>query len=182
VAILVCPLSRVQECADAWTPNRAISVLDPGHPTPEVGGLTPTHHLRLTFHDAHVAQPGVVLPGRSHLVQLLTFIERCAPDDRLLIHCRAGIGRSTATAFVVACQQFPAVAELDIARALRQVAPLARPNETLVRIADDVMARGGRMTHAIAETGRGLPWIEVSEGEPFELDIPTARVASELGR
>jgi len=151
-----------------------ISVLDPGHPTPEIGGIMPAHHLRLTFHDAHVAQVGVALPDRSHLVELFMFIERGAPEERLLIHCRAGIGRSTATAFVVACKQFPAVAELDIARALRQVAPLARPNETLVRIADDVMARGGRMTAAIAETGRGLPWIGVSEGEPFTLDFRAA--------
>jgi predicted dithiol-disulfide oxidoreductase (DUF899 family) len=31
------------------------------------------------------------------------------------------------------------------------------------------MSRNGRMSEAIAETGRGLPWIEVDEGVPFEM-------------
>ena len=174
MTILVCPLSRVHECAAAWRPSSAISLLDPGHPTPDVSGIAPARHLRLTFHDAHLAEPGVSVPDRRDLIQLLTFIEDCSPVERLMIHCRAGIGRSTATAFVVACHQFPAVPELDIARKLRQVAPLARPNETLVRLADHIMARRSRMADAIAETGRGLPWIEVSEGEPFEFDVSTA--------
>ena len=99
------------------------------------------------------------------------FLEGCSPTDRLLIHCRAGIGRSTAAAFIVACHQYPAVSELEIAKTLRQVAPLARPNETLVKVADDVMVRGGRMSDAIAETGRELPWIDVAEGDVFELVI-----------
>jgi len=171
VNILVCPLSRVKDIAVQWTPTHVLSILDPGHICPEVSGVSASRHLRLGFHDAHFFRKGVTLPTREHLREILTFLEGCSPTDRLLIHCRAGIGRSTAAAFIVACHQYPAVSELEIAKTLRQVAPLARPNETLVKVADDVMVRGGRMSDAIAETGRELPWIDVAEGDVFELVI-----------
>ncbi len=87
----------------------------------------------------------------------------------MLVHCRAGIGRSTATAFIAACRHNPRTSEFVIARALRAASSNARPNETLVALADAVMKRDGRMHRAIAETGRGLPWIEVYENEPFEM-------------
>jgi predicted protein tyrosine phosphatase len=87
----------------------------------------------------------------------------------LLIHCRAGIGRSTAAAYVATCWRHPEVSERRIAELLRRVAPLARPNETVVRLFDTAMNRGGRMSAAISETGRDLPWIDVEEGVPFQL-------------
>ena len=61
--------------------------------------------------------------------------------------------------------------EHDVATTLRQVAPLARPNETLIRLADDAMKRDGAMSRAITDTGRDLPWIfdDVDVGKPFEM-------------
>jgi predicted protein tyrosine phosphatase len=100
---------------------------------------------------------------------LVAFLKSWETGECLLIHCRAGISRSTAIAFVAACQRNPEASELQIAIALRRVAPLARPNQALVDHADAVMGRSGRMLAAIVETGRGLGWVEVAEGEPFEL-------------
>jgi hypothetical protein len=82
---------------------------------------------------------------------------------------RTGIGRSTAAAFIAACLHNPHVDEQEIAGALRRASPLARPNETLIKLADVAMRRNGRMSAAIAETGRDLPWIEVDEGVPFDM-------------
>jgi len=39
----------------------------------------------------------------------------------------------------------------------------------VVKLADRAMGRGGRMSEAIAETGRGLTWIDIVEAEAFEL-------------
>ena len=97
---------------------------------------------------------------------------RVADWDRkepLLIHCRAGISRSTAAAFIAACSANPDVDEHSIARALRDAAPLARPNLFLVELADEVLGRRGRMRDAVVETGRDLPWIEIDENEPFSM-------------
>jgi predicted protein tyrosine phosphatase len=116
------------------------------------------------------------MPSAMHmdvLLEFLLFWSRTAP---ILIHCRAGIGRSTAVAFITACLHNPHADELEIAIKLRRASPLARPNETLIQLADAAMGRKGRMSNAIAETGRDLSWIEVSErlsiydeGIPFEM-------------
>lgn len=169
MTILVCPLSKVIDMIAARTPGRIVSLLDPGFTFPEAGPAYVDRHLRLCFHDIHVPTEGHVMPSAKHLDTLLAFLaawDRTAP---LLIHCRAGIGRSTATAFIAACLHNPYTDEQEIAVALRRVSPLARPNETLIQLADGVMRRHGRMSEAIAETGRGLPWIDVDEGEPFDM-------------
>jgi predicted protein tyrosine phosphatase len=169
MTILVCPLSHVPAVVAQRKPQRVISVLDPDVRFPELGPTYVDRHLRLSFHDAHAPGPGITVPSTQHVAQLLAFLEEWDDVEPLLVHCRAGIGRSTATAFVAACHRNPGVSERQIAIELRRVAPLARPNETLVKLADALLLRDGRMADAIAETGRGLPWIDVSEGDPFEM-------------
>lgn len=169
MSILVGPLSQLPDMLARRRPGRVISVLEPGVPFPELGPSYAERHLRLAFHDAHSAAPGIILPSTEHISQLVAFLEGWDAAECLLVHCRAGIGRSTATAFVAACHRNPHASELHIAIELRRVAPLARPNETLVELADGVMGRSGRMSAAIAETGRGLAWVDVVEGQPFEL-------------
>jgi len=169
LTILVCPLSRVAEVVALRSPERIVSLLDPEFQTPDVGPNYVGRHLRLSFHDIHQPSAGVVPPSSEHVDELLAFIRgwnRAAP---LLIHCRAGIGRSTATAFIAACLHWPEMDEREIAAELRRVAPSSRPNEVLVRLADRAMQRQGRMSRAITEIGRGLPDLTVSEGTPFEL-------------
>ena len=169
MTILVCPLSRVSGMVKSNQPKRVISILDPDFTFPDLGPEYDGRHLRLSFHDVHASAEGSVSPSAHHIDELLCFLSAWEDDRPLLIHCRAGIGRSPATAFVAACWRNPNADEWEIARTLRRVAPLARPNETLVMLADTAMKRDGRMSHAIAETGRELPWIEVDEGVPFEM-------------
>lgn len=167
--ILVCPLSRVTEVVAARRPQRVVSLLDPDVAFPELGPAYAERHLRLSFHDVHAGAEGATPPSVAHITELLAFLSARDSTDTILIHCRAGIGRSTATAFVAACLDHPDVSEREIAIALRRTSPTARPNETLIRLADAAMQRQGRMSAAIRETGRGLAWVTVQEGEPFEM-------------
>lgn len=112
---------------------------------------------------------GQVAPAVEHIVQLIGFIETWNRSEPLLIHCQAGIGRSRAAAFITACCCNPGIPEQEIAVALRRAAPLARPNETLIGLADGMLGRNGRMSAAIANTSRDLPRIDVAEGEPFRM-------------
>lgn len=169
MTILVSPLSQLPELLISRQPTRVISLLDPGDAFPELGPAYSERHLRLAFHDANSPGPGVTLPSTQHLAELIAFLEQWDAADCLLVHCRAGISRSTATAFVAACHCNPHTSELEIAIELRRVAPHARPNAALVQIADTVLARSGRMTAAMVETGRGLGWIDLPEGISFEL-------------
>lgn len=156
---------------EAYKPELIVSLLDPDDTFPEPGAEYAGRHLRLCLHDVHRPGPGQIIPDAGHMEVLLAFLERWSGKAPILIHCRAGIGRSPASAFITACLHDPREDELEIARVLRRVAPLARPNGVLVSLADAALHRNGRMIAAIAETGRDLPWIEISEGLPFEMPV-----------
>jgi len=169
--ILVCPLSQVSELIALHRPGCVVSLLDPEGSFPDLGPDYVGRHLRLGFHDICVPGEHLVMPSAEHVAALLGFLRAWDRNDPLLIHCRAGISRSTAAAFVAACYANPDTSEYEIAVALRRAAPLARPNETLVRLADAALGRSGRMSEAIAATAHDLPWIEVEEAEPAELTL-----------
>lgn len=171
MSLLVCPLSRVVDLVAKRKPDKVISVLDPGMSFPELGSSYEGRHLRLSFHDVHDAKPGVTLASDQHAAELIDFLDGWKPGESLLVHCRAGIGRSTATAFIAACYRHPDTSELDVARELRRVAPLARPNATVIRLADGRMNRSGRMVAAFDATFSRLPWVDVDEGVPFYLPL-----------
>jgi predicted protein tyrosine phosphatase len=86
----------------------------------------------------------------------------------MVVHCFAGISRSTAAAFVTACALNPRRDEAEIARAIRDASPTAMPNTRIVSIADRLLQRDGRMVRAVDSLGRGL---EAMEGHPFRLDL-----------
>jgi predicted protein tyrosine phosphatase len=169
MSILVSPLSHVAELIARRRPDRVISVLDPGGPFPELGPSYAGRHLRLAFHDIHSRALGFILASPEHIAALLAFLDQSDPGESLLVHCRAGIARSTATAFIAACHRNPHASELDIALELRRLAPHARPNERVVELADAAMDRRGRMLAAITETGGAVEWFGLPEGLPFEL-------------
>lgn len=169
MTILVCPLSQVMNTIATRAPERIVSLLDPGFAFPEAGPAYFDRHLCLRLHDVHVPTKGQVMATAKQVDELLVFLTQWSRTAPILIHCRAGIGRSTATAFIAACLYNPHADECQIAGALRRASPLARPNEVLVKLADAAMNRNGRMSEAIEDTGRGLPWFEVDEGVPFEM-------------
>ena len=169
MTIYVCPLSRLPEMLHRYDPARVVSLLDPGSDFPKLGPVYVGRHLRLEFHDIHSYVEHLVAPSASHIELLFRFFKRWDPRDVMLIHCHAGLGRSTAAAFIAACYHNPDADEHAIAAQLRQASPHSRPNATLVRIADNALGRHGRMSAAIADTGRDLPWPNVSEGTPFEI-------------
>ena len=159
-----------------YAPERIVSLLDPNYAFPETGPEYFGRHLRLSFHDIHISAEDQVIPSAGHINMLLDFLSFWSRRAPILIHCRAGIGRSTAAAFITACLHNPRADELEIALTLRRVSPLARPNEILIKLADTAMGRNGRMSNAITETGRDLSWTEVNErlriydeGVPFEM-------------
>ena len=169
MSIFVCPLSKLPESIALQKPLRVISILDPGSVFPDLGATYVGRHLSLEFHDIHLPTLDRVMPAATHIDRLLRFLNRWDPKDPLLIHCRAGIGRSTAAAFIAACYHNPKTDEQQIAGDLRQASPIARPNKTLIRIADNAMTRKGRMLGAMENALRDVTWVDAAEGEPFQI-------------
>jgi predicted protein tyrosine phosphatase len=84
----------------------------------------------------------------------------------MLIHCYAGISRSTAAAFIALCALNPDQPEELIASDLRRSSDTASPNLRFVLLADSVLGRGGRMVEAVK--GMGV-CVRASECIPFKL-------------
>ncbi len=117
----------------------------------------------LGLHDIVEAREGHVLARREQVETLLAFFRAWERESPLVIHCYAGVSRSTAAAYIALCAltQRP---EAEIAQDLRRLSPAATPNRHLVALADAILSREGRMTAAVAAIGRGQ---ECFEGDVF---------------
>jgi predicted protein tyrosine phosphatase len=118
--------------------------------------------------DISVPMDGYTAPAEEHVTQLIEFVQRWQRRAPLVMHCYAGISRSTAGAFITACALSPHRNEAMIAQTIRRASATATPNAMLVAHADRILGRGGRMIRAIEALGPGLP---AEEGEPFRLDL-----------
>ena len=164
----VCSLARVEEVAAQTRAGALVTLLSPGTAHVRPAGLAAERHLVLDVSDIVTPQPGYVTPAAAHVSRLIDFVFAWDRQAPMLIHCYAGVSRSTAAAFIAACAIAPARPERQIALALRDASPTASPNLRLVALADDLLQRDGRMRDAIAAIGRGL---ECEEGEPFALGL-----------
>ena len=168
MTLIVCPLSHVPRVVAARRPSHVITLLDPPELIEIIDGYGPDRHLRLGVHDIPDPTEGLLCPDESTVEAILAFGATWTGDDPLLVHCWAGISRSTATAFTLACERNPDVDERVIASALRRASRTAKPNRRIVALADDRLGRGGRMVDAADSIGQGdSAW----EGEPFDLPI-----------
>jgi predicted protein tyrosine phosphatase len=169
MSIIVCPLSRAPAIAHEKKPSHVVSLLDPGSAFPALAGYGFDRHLCLEIHDIEAAAEGLDICCDTRMRMILDFVGGWGRDEPILIHCYAGISRSTATAYITACAHNPSMDEEEIALALRQASPTASPNRRFVALADAELGRGGRMSRAIEKIGRGPPWYEIGEANPFLL-------------
>lgn len=177
--IYVCPLSAVEDLAARHRPSHVVSLLDPDSiaalPTPP--GIAPERHLKVALNDIALPSDGHVHPDESHVAEVIAFLRGWEPAAPLVIHCWAGISRSTATAFTAMCMYDEDACEFALARLLRQRGAHAHPNRLIVRHADRLLGRGGRMIEAVEAMGPPAP---AYEGTVFMLPHrpPVARRAA----
>ena len=166
--IHVCPLSRLEETVTRTGALHVLSVINAATPVQLPASFVRDNHLFVGFNDIVAPQEGLVHPAAEHVEAILGFTRRWPRTAPLVVHCYAGISRSTASAYIAACALNPARDEAAIANALRTASPIATPNALLVSLADRMLGREGRMIAAIAAIGRGR---EAMENEPFELAL-----------
>lgn len=164
--IHVCPLNAVDALIAAHAPSHVVTLINLDLMIDTPAGIAPENHLKLGMNDVIAPADGFIAPADRHIADLLRFTlawDRRAP---MLIHCWAGISRSTAAAFVALCALNPQADELAVARRLRGASPEATPNPRIVALGDGALGRQGRMIAAIAAIGRGELAIS---GRPFAL-------------
>lgn len=168
MTIYVCPLSIAPQMARINKVSHVVSLLDPLTPFPvikEVG----ERHLCIEVHDIEDNEDGMDPLCELRTKRIIEFVSGWDRKQPILIHCYAGISRSTATAFITACAQNPGADEEEIALALRGASDSASPNRRFVAMADAELGRGGRMSRAIDRIGRGGSWLEIGEARAFSI-------------
>ena len=166
--IHVCPLSKIPSTVSATGARSLITLINHDTPVPRPSEIEEGRHLFLPVSDIVIELEGHILPAETHVAEILAFVRQWDRSEPMVIHCYAGVSRSTAAAFIAACALTPERPEMEIAQALRAASPTASPNTLLVEVADRMLGRDGRMIAAVASIGRGE---ECFEGVPFALDL-----------
>jgi predicted protein tyrosine phosphatase len=166
--IHVCSLARLHETVEDIGARHIVTLLGDEDRFLRPSRIPAENHLWLQLHDITCPMDGYISPQAEHVERLVTFVHAWDRSAPMVMHCFAGISRSTAAAFVSVCALNPERDELIIAKALRRASPTALPNSRIVALADCLLKRDGRMVAAIEAIGRGIP---AGEGQPFRLDL-----------
>jgi predicted protein tyrosine phosphatase len=165
-SIHVCPLSALPDVVAGCSASHLVTCLQDEIVVETPSLIQPDLHMRLHVHDISEAIHGYVAPAEEHITRLLQFANAWNGAGPMVIHCWAGISRSTAAAFISLCALNPDASERAIARRLREVSPTAQPNRLMIRLADAALARSGRMVQAVEAMGRAA---YAHEARPFSL-------------
>ena len=133
----ICDLATVRSL-DLSQYSGLITIEEPDTDDPFRTDVVP--QLVLQFHDIDMTMLGYVESEPEHVQQALTFAR--VTDGPLLVHCRAGVSRSTAIALAIAADQLGTGNEWQACKWLRQTYPKAQPNRLAVFLADKALRRG----------------------------------------
>jgi predicted protein tyrosine phosphatase len=167
VTIFVSSLGGLAELAASLPAFDLLTLLSPGAEPRDWGTMARIRHVELAFPAISEPAPNLVAPDIEAVRAILEFGRGAVAGRPLLIHCWAGISRSSAAAYAIACDRNPGH-EAAIAQELRRRSPYVTPNKLIVSLVDDILGRDGRMVAAIATIGRGA---DAAEGLPYQLPL-----------
>ncbi|MBR1276552.1 tyrosine phosphatase family protein [Bradyrhizobium sp. AUGA SZCCT0283] len=164
----VCSLAALPETVRATGASHILTVMANVDQVQRPASILEVNHLKVSMDDITEQMDGFVAPSDQHIERVLNFVRNWDRSAPMVVHCYAGISRSTASAFAAACMLNPHRDEIEIARQIRARSPIASPNRLIVSLADKALGREGRMLRALDEMGPGSMTVE---GRPFQLDL-----------
>jgi predicted protein tyrosine phosphatase len=166
--IHVCSLAALPATVKATGASHILTVMANVAQVQRPESVLAANHLKVQMDDITEQLEGFVAPTETHVEQVLNFVRGWDRQAPLVIHCYAGISRSTASAFATVCALNPHRDEIAIARQIRSASAIASPNRLIVSLADRALGRDGRMLRALDEMGPGSM---TTEGRPFRIDL-----------
>ena len=118
--IHVCSLALIGTTVRDTGARSMVTLINPDYPVERPAMIEADRHHRVDIADIAEPAEGHVAPGERHVEAFLAFVRAWDRRDPLLIHCYAGVSRSTAAAFIAACALRPDRREADIARRLHR--------------------------------------------------------------
>ncbi len=134
--------------------THVLSILDPAAPVPDAFGVYGEHErLELRFDDIIEDTAGLLAPTPDHVTHLLGFGRSLTAEPpslgHLLVHCHAGISRSTASMALILAQAMPDQDAAAILERVHSIREKAWPNLRLVEMGDAMLGRGGSLVRAL---------------------------------
>lgn len=84
-------------------------------------------------------------PRLQNVKRILDFTSDLPAKAKVLVHCRAGVSRSTATAYAILCQHSAPGMEMENLLHVETLRDLIMPNRLIIRHADKILKRDGAM-------------------------------------
>jgi predicted protein tyrosine phosphatase len=146
--LTICGIAELDEyCGRKVT--HLLSIADPDWiEAAAVAAFTPDRRLALRFHDIIEQVPDRLAPNREDVARLLAFGRELEAGDHLLVHCHAGISRSTAAAALILAQAEPARPAHEVLQRVTELRPRAWPNLRILEFGDALLGRGGEIPAA----------------------------------
>ncbi|MBR0869155.1 dual specificity protein phosphatase family protein [Bradyrhizobium tropiciagri] len=164
----VCSLAALPDTVRVTGASHVLTVMANVDQVLRPPSVLAANHLKVSMDDITETMDGFVAPNETHIEKVLAFVRSWDRRAPMVVHCYAGISRSTASAFAAACALNPHRDELAIARLIREASPIASPNRLIVSLADKALGREGRMLRALEAMGPGSMSVE---GRPFRIDL-----------
>ncbi len=166
--LYVCSLRAIQAVAEVTEASHLLTVISSGTEVQRPPSIAAENHLFLEFNDITAPAQGLVPPSPAHVERLIAFGRSWDQKAPMIVHCWAGVSRSTAAGYILSHALTPRCDPYALAKLLRARAPWATPNSRMIAFADSLLGADGQMRDAIAGIGRGAM---AYEGKPFELPV-----------
>jgi predicted protein tyrosine phosphatase len=149
----ICGIDELTEYCDVGV-SHVLSILDPLASEPPAFGAYGEHaRLELRFDDVIEEQTGFAAPQPEHVERILAFGRslRDEPADaaHLLVHCHAGISRSSAALTLILAQDQQERTAEEILAEVLQLREKAWPNLRIIELGDAALGRGGSLVAAV---------------------------------
>ena len=152
--LTICGLDELPAHAGGGV-THVLSIIDPEAPLP--AALTRFEALRqhwaLRFHDISTPARDMTPPAQADVEQIIAVgreLARSASGGHVLVHCHAGVSRSTAATAILLARESPG-REAEAFRTVARLRPGAWPNGRMIDLADALLARQGRLTAGLRE-------------------------------
>ena len=100
--------------------------------------------LVLCFDDISQPVDNYILPTESHIKRALQFADELG-DGSLLIHCHAGVSRSSGIALAIIASGRGKGHEKESVKELEKINPNCTPNKLIVWFSDEILGREGKL-------------------------------------
>lgn len=140
----VSSFSKAVEAAQHLSPVAVVCLLDPGVPHHPFGQVR--RQLKLNFKDLNGLEGG---PEPEHVQRIISFGRTLhATDGNVLVHCWAGISRSTAATLILIADRYGRAMLPGAVDWIWRQCDEIEPNRYMLKVADEILELDGALTRA----------------------------------